>query len=84
MTEAADGSRTVRIAMMPTAITFGRGHRIRLQVSSGAHPMIVRNLGTGEPLRTATRLQVADQEIFHDPEHVSSVVLPVVSAPGAP
>ena len=36
--------------MWPTANTFRAGHRIRLQVSSGAHPLFCRNAGTGEPL----------------------------------
>ena len=74
---AGDGSFSVRISMWPTANTFKRGHRIRLQVSSGAHPLFIRNTGSGEPLARATRLAVADQEIFHDGEHPSSIVLPV-------
>ncbi|MBV8464092.1 MAG: CocE/NonD family hydrolase, partial [Acidimicrobiales bacterium] len=40
------------ISMWPTANTFRAGHRIRLQVSSGAHPLYARNAGTGEPLAT--------------------------------
>ena len=77
VTESDDGSISLRISMWPTANTFKRGHRIRLQVSSGAHPLFVRNTGTGEPLATATRLSAADQEIFHDADHPSSLVLPV-------
>ena len=42
-----DGVRTLEIAMWPTANTFRAGHRIRLQVSSGAHPLFNRNAGTG-------------------------------------
>jgi putative CocE/NonD family hydrolase len=75
--KSADGSLSIRISMWPTANTFKRGHRVRLQVSSGAHPLFIRNTGTGEPLASATRLCVAHQEIFHDAEHPSSLVLPV-------
>jgi putative CocE/NonD family hydrolase len=75
--KAADGSSSIQINMWPTANTFRRGHRIRLQVSSGAHPLFVRNTGTGEPLARATTLSVADQEILHDADHPSCVVLPV-------
>ncbi len=75
---AADGSIPLCIAMWPTANTFKKGHRIRLQVSSCAYPLFARNCGTGEPLRSAARLVVADNEIFHDPEHPSCVALPVV------
>ncbi|HYB05060.1 MAG TPA: hypothetical protein VED17_11405, partial [Nitrososphaerales archaeon] len=52
-------------------------HRLRLQVSSGAHPRFIRNLGSGEPLATATTFRTAHQEIFHDASHPSSVRLPV-------
>ena len=45
-----DGVSKLDIALWPTANTFRAGHRIRLQVSSGAHPLFNRNAGTGEPL----------------------------------
>jgi predicted acyl esterase len=51
---------------------------MRVQVSSGAHPRFVRNLGTGEPLATAAKMVIADQMVYHDPEHPSAFVLPVL------
>jgi putative CocE/NonD family hydrolase len=72
-----DGILAIEITMWPTAHTFSRGHRIRLQVSSGAHPLFMRNTGTGEPLKSATILRVVDQEIFHDPGHLSCLRMPV-------
>jgi putative CocE/NonD family hydrolase len=77
---AADGTACAVVAMWPTAHRFPRRHRLRLQVSSGSHPRYARNLGTGEPLATATRMVVADQSVYHDPRHPSAVVLPVASA----
>jgi hypothetical protein len=77
VSKSADGSFSIRINMWPTANTFRRGHRVRLQVSSGAHPLFIRNAGTGEPLASATSLRVADQEILHDADHPSCVMLPV-------
>jgi len=74
----ANGIRRVRIEMWPVGHRFKRGNRIRLQVSSGAHPRFARNLGAGEPLGTGTSLKAADQEIFHDPEHSSALLLPVL------
>jgi putative CocE/NonD family hydrolase len=74
----ADGIYRLEIALWPTANTFLSGHRIRLQVSSGAHPLFNRNAGTGEPLATGSNLRSADQEIFHDDAHPSSVSLHVV------
>ena len=66
-----------RVHLWATANTFRRGHRIRLQVSSGAHPLFARNTGSGERLADATRLCPADQEVLHDPSHPSALVLPV-------
>jgi putative CocE/NonD family hydrolase len=74
---ASDGSCRVRISMWPTANTFLPGHRIRLQVSSGAHPLVARNTGGGEPIRTATALVAVDHEVLHDPDHPSSIELPI-------
>jgi predicted acyl esterase len=65
------------VTLAPTANTFRRGHRIRLQVCSGAHPRYSRNPGTGEPLAKATRLLAADQQVLHDPAHPSSLLLPL-------
>ena len=61
-----DGTFTARVKLWDTAYRFGAGHRVRVQVSSGAHPVYVRNLGTDEPLLTATTLRVADQAVFRD------------------
>jgi putative CocE/NonD family hydrolase len=75
----ADGTIRLRFPLWPTAHRFRRGHRLRLQVSSGAHPRFSRNTGSGEPLATATTLLAADQQVHHDPEHPSAVILPVAS-----
>jgi putative CocE/NonD family hydrolase len=73
-----DRTFRLEIAMWPTANTFRAGHRIRLQVSSGAHPMFCRNPGTGEPLATGANLRSADQEVFHDATRPSCITLHVV------
>lgn len=78
---AEDGTRRVPIDLVATAHRFRAGHRIRLQVSSGAHPRLVLNPGTGAPLATATELRAADQEVFHDPAHPSIVKLPTHEPP---
>nr|BFE69187.1 hypothetical protein GCM10020092_024880 [Actinoplanes digitatis] len=54
------------------------GHRIRLQVSGGAHPRFARNPGTGEPLGTAVRMVATRTTVHHDPVHPSALVLPMV------
>ena len=75
-----DGSRKVVIDLWPTAYRFKQGHRIRVQVSSGAFPRFARNLGTGEPLATGTAMRVARQQVYHDPMHPSAIILPVSEA----
>ncbi|WP_151476133.1 CocE/NonD family hydrolase [Streptomyces albicerus] len=76
----ADQTARAEVRLWPTAYRFKRGHRIRLQVSSGAFPRYNRNPGTGEPRATATALRIAHQQVFHDPAHPSAVVLPVREA----
>ena len=72
-----DGIWAVPVTLWPTAQRFAAGHRLRVQVASGAHPRYNRNLGTGEPLPSATAHRVAHQAVHHDPDHPSSVVLSV-------
>ena len=72
----ADRTSCVQVSLWPTAYRFRRGHRIRIQVSSGAFPRYNRNLGTGEPRATAVTMRAADQHVLHDPEHPSAVILP--------
>lgn len=60
------GETIITVPMSSTAYRFSAGHRIRLQVSGGAHPRYARNTGTGEPQATATRLVPADIQVLHD------------------
>ncbi len=78
----AQGVATVTVDLWPAGHVFRRDHRIRVQVSSGAHPRFARNLGGGEPFGSATMMRVADQEVWHDPDHPSAIVLPVREAAG--
>ncbi len=65
------------VRLHATAHMFKQGHRLRLLIASGAHPRYARNTGTDEPLATATTLEAADIEIFHDPERPTTLYLPV-------
>ncbi|MEV7038442.1 CocE/NonD family hydrolase [Amycolatopsis sp. NPDC051061] len=73
----ADELTRAEVRLWATAHRFERGHRIRVQVSSGAFPRYARNTGTGDPHGTASTLRAADQEAFHDPAHPSAIILPV-------
>jgi predicted acyl esterase len=65
------------VRLWATANRFKRGHRIRVQVSSGAFPRYGRNPGTGEPRGTAVKLVTAGQSVHHGPQTLSAVTLPV-------
>jgi putative CocE/NonD family hydrolase len=71
-----DGSWRIEFDLWPIAHRFAAGNRIRLQVSSGAHPRYVRNPGTGAAPLTAERLQAVDVELLYGPEWPSSLFLP--------
>jgi uncharacterized protein len=71
-----DGSVHVGFDLWPIGHRFASGHRIRLQVSSGAHPRYARNPGTGEDPMTATALQPVDVELLRDAAHPSHLILP--------
>lgn len=63
-----------------TAQLFKMGHRIGLEISSSAFPKYDRNLNTGAPLGMTTEMAVAEQRVYHDAEHPSAIVLPVIPA----
>jgi putative CocE/NonD family hydrolase len=73
-----DGSLRIEVDMWATAQRFKRGHRLRLLVASAQHPRWARNLCTGEPAATSTRMVAAEQTIYHDAAHPSAVIVPVV------
>ena len=72
----ADEIACATVRLWPTAYSFKTGHRIRVQVSSGAFPRYARNPGTGEPRALATTLKAADQAVYHDAAHPSAVIPP--------
>jgi len=61
-----------------TPANLQKGHRIRLQLASSAFPKYDRNPQTGDNLAKSTVLQKADQRIYHDKNHPSHILLPVV------
>ncbi len=69
------------IPMYATGAVFGRGHRIRLDVSSSNFPRFDPNPNTGEPIGRHRRTQVADNTVHHDRTRPSRLVLPVVAGP---
>lgn len=78
ITRDDDGAFAASVTLWPIGHRFATGHRLRVQVSSGAHPVYARNLGTGEPATTATEIRTNDVAVLHEPGHHSTVVLPHV------
>ncbi|MFI6325617.1 CocE/NonD family hydrolase [Nonomuraea sp. NPDC050556] len=73
---SGSGTREVRVELWPTAHRFAAGHRLRVQVASGAHPRLVRNHGTGEPLGTGVELLPCEVEVLHTSSLTVSLGLP--------
>ena len=73
----AEQPQCATVRLWPTAYRFRRGHRIRVQVSSGAFPRYARNPGTGESRATAVTMLAADQTVHFGPDRPSAIILPV-------
>jgi putative CocE/NonD family hydrolase len=68
----------ITIDVGATSNVFLAGHRIRLDISSSNFPRFDRNPNTGGTFGEETALLRATQTVFHDSEHPSRLVLPVI------
>ena len=66
------------IDLHATSNVFLKGHRIRVHVTSSNFPMWDRNPNTGHEQGVDAELKVAEQTIYHDREHPSHILLPVI------
>jgi putative CocE/NonD family hydrolase len=66
------------IDLWSTSNIFLKGHSIRLEVSSSNFPRFDRNLNTGKNGGSSTAMVKATNSIYHDSEHASVLLLPVV------
>lgn len=73
----------VTITLYPTSNVFKKGHRIRVDISSSNYPRFDVNPNTGEPISRHRRMQVATNTVYHDRDHPSHVILPVIPAGSA-
>ena len=78
--ELAEPNQPVRyeIDLWQTSNEFQRGHRIALAISSSNFPRLSRNLNTGGDNERDKHYLVAEQTVFHDAQHPSHLILPVV------
>jgi hypothetical protein len=68
------------IDLWSTSNVFLKGHTLRLEVSSSNFPRFDRNLNTGEQASTGRNFVPATNTIYHDAEHPSVLVLPMVAS----
>lgn len=63
-----------------TGNVFKAGHRIRLEIASSNFPRFARNTNTntGQALDAGTEVQTALQTVWHDTEHPSHILLPII------
>ncbi len=61
-----------------TSNVFQKGHKIRVQISASFFPNFSRNLHTGELESVSAKMHKANIRIYHDRDHPSQVILPVV------
>ena len=66
------------IDMWATSNVFLPGHKIRLEVSSSNFPRFDRNLNTGEDPASGTRMERAQQTIYHSAQYPSHLILPII------
>lgn len=77
----------LEIDLWATSNVFHHGHRLRLELSSSNFPRFDRNPNTGAPLNLragdaeppAEGFRTATNVIYHDREHPSALVLPIVA-----
>jgi putative CocE/NonD family hydrolase len=66
------------IDLWVTSNLFKKGHRIRVEVSSSNFPRFDRNPNTGRPFGVDEELRPANQTVYHNGEHASHLVLPII------
>ena len=66
------------IDLVATSNVFLKGHQLRVEISSSNFPHYDRNLNTGGDQGHSTRMVKAVNSVYHDHEHPSALIVPVV------
>ncbi|MFO7941045.1 MAG: CocE/NonD family hydrolase [Bacillota bacterium] len=74
----------LEVELPPTSIFFAAGHRIRVDVSSSNWPRFDVNPNTGEAMGRHRKTEVANNTLYHDRDHPSHLILPLLSREGEP
>ena len=66
------------IDLWNTSNVFLPGHQLRVEISSSNFPRFNRNPNTGHKFGSDAILKKANQTIYHDKEHPSHIILPII------
>ena len=66
------------VEVQPTSNLFQIGHRLRVDITSSDFPNFDRNHNTGRDYWDDAALKPAQQTIWHDRDHPSRIILPVI------
>lgn len=73
----------IAVDMVAISDVFLKGHRLRLEVSSSNFPRFDRNLNTGGVQALGSSMTKATNVVYHDREHPSALIVPVVPGRGS-
>lgn len=73
-----NGLHKYTINLWSTSNVFLKGHAIRVEISSSNFPRFDANPNTGASFIDTTESVIANQMIFHDAEHPSHILLPII------
>ena len=71
----------LKVDLWATSNVFRKGHILRLEISSSNFPRFDRNLNSGLDARIVNQPVSATNSIYHDDQHPSALILPIVSQP---
>lgn len=69
----------ISIDLWSIAHVFKAGHSIRLDITSSNYPRWDRNPNKGQKIDLDGEFEIAQQTIYHDQHHPSTVILPIVT-----
>ncbi len=75
---SAPGPHSVEIDLVATSLLVRTGHRLRLDVSCSMYPTFELNPSTGGRITHDVETATAHQQVFHDRDHPSRIILPVI------
>ncbi|MDQ2987056.1 MAG: CocE/NonD family hydrolase [Armatimonadota bacterium] len=74
----AKGPVRIELSMWPTSIVIGKGHSLRVHVSSSSYPRFDVNPNTVGDIATGTTSAIARQALFCGRGSASRIILPVI------